>query len=259
VVIDCPNIPESGAESALFGHVKGAFPGADSDRPSPFELAEGGTVYIDKIGDLPINLQGKLLRVLQEHSVVRFGANDPIAVDVRIIASTQRDLESMCERGSFREDLYFRLDECRIEVPPLRERGADLRGLADHFLATVDEHRRFADDAYAAMEAYGWPGNVRELRTLVRRAAKLHVNGELIGAHELFGHRRSKTSDGPQLLAFLDLPWDQAKDEFARWYWTGVWQRYRGNRQQIAKHTDVSHVWLRSRRKLYELGEFAGD
>jgi transcriptional regulator with PAS, ATPase and Fis domain len=253
VVIDCTNLPSAFAESMLLGHAHEISDGAEPGRTSPFETATHGTVFIDEIGDLPLPLQSKLLRVLQDRKIMAVGSTVARDIDIRVIASTQRDLEAMRDARLFREDLYYRLCECVLVVPPLRDRGEDIGLLADAFLDEFGDALSFADDARIALAEHAWPGNVRELRSVIRRAAVLRREpGSLSGA-DLFDGPRRRVLDDPQWLRFLDRSWDEAKDEFARWYWTGVWQRYQGDKHKIADHADVSQVWLRSRRKLYEL------
>lgn len=175
VCVNCGAIPPQLVVSTLFGHMRGAFSGADSDREGMFEAAHQGTILLDEIGELPPEAQAALLRVLETKRVMRVGATREREVDVRVLAATHRDLEAMCQDGRFREDLYFRLNVMTIDVPPLRERTADIAPLADRFLrlASKDNGRYmtgFSDEARAAMSSYDWPGNVRELKNVVERA-----------------------------------------------------------------------------------------
>lgn len=175
VAINCAAIPENLLEAELFGHERGAFTGADRRRIGKIERADGGTLFFDEIGDMPVGLQAKLLRFLQEREVERLGGGEPLAVDVRVVAATHRDLAARVAEGAFREDLYYRLAEMRIEIPPLRERTGDAVLLAGHFLRlyAAELSRRvtgFTPDAVAAIDAYEWPGNVRELQNRVKRA-----------------------------------------------------------------------------------------
>ncbi len=172
---NCAAVPPNLLESELFGHKKGSFTGAVADRPGHFVAANGGTVFLDEIGDMPVEMQAKLLRVLQEGEVRAVGSNTTTPVDVRVVAATHRDLVAMCKEGTFREDLYFRLNVVTIELPPLRERPGDVALLARHLLGPIGEELGrevgVSDEALAALEAWSWPGNVRELENELRRAA----------------------------------------------------------------------------------------
>lgn len=190
VSINCGAIPESLLESELFGYEKGAFTGATSVKQGRFEFANGGTVFLDEVGEMALGLQVKLLRVLQEHEFQRVGGNTDIKVDVRIIAATNKDLKEEVEAGRFREDLYFRLNVVRVDVPPLRERRSDIPFLVAHFV------KKFADklgrpvpevdpEVTRALYSYSWPGNVRELENVVERAMVLSSRGRLITADDL--------------------------------------------------------------------------
>ena len=178
VKVNCASVPKDLFESEFFGHVRGAFTGAHKDREGRFELADGGTLFLDEVGDIPLDLQAKLLRVLQEGEFERVGDDRTRRVDVRIVAATHRDLAAEVAAGRFRQDLYYRLSVFPIEVPPLRARKPDIRRLAEHFLAhfarTMGRHGLTLDDAQArVLEAYEWPGNIRELRHVIERAVIL--------------------------------------------------------------------------------------
>jgi len=172
---NCAAVPPTLLESELFGHKKGSFTGAIADRPGHFVAADGGTVFLDEIGDMPLAMQSKLLRVLQEGEVRPVGANKTQHVNVRIVAATNKDLAAMCRAHTFREDLYYRLTVVTLWLPPLRDRPGDVRHLARFFLAHVSRELgreiAIADDALAALERWRWPGNVRELENVLRRAA----------------------------------------------------------------------------------------
>jgi transcriptional regulator with GAF, ATPase, and Fis domain len=178
VAVNCAALTESLIESELFGHEKGAFTGATEKKAGRFEMADRGTLFLDEVGELPLGLQTKFLRVLEERRFERVGGARAIEVDVRVVAATNRELAEMVKRGTFREDLFYRLSVIHVDVPPLRDRLDDVPLLADHFLARFKGHaaRRitgFSTDALAAMQRYGWPGNVRELRNAVERAVVL--------------------------------------------------------------------------------------
>ncbi len=175
VAINCGAIPENLLESELFGHEKGSFTGADTQRKGKIEYAAEGTLFLDEIGELPLLLQVKILRFLQEYEIERVGGRETIRVNVRVIAATNRDLEKEVKEGRFREDLYYRLSVVTIKVPPLKDRGNDVVMLAEHFMnkSSVQYARPitgFSVDALAAIRSYGWPGNVRELENKIRRA-----------------------------------------------------------------------------------------
>jgi transcriptional regulator with PAS, ATPase and Fis domain len=172
VVFDCSSVAPTLVESELFGHERGAFTGAVAARAGVFELAQGGTLFMDELGELPKDLQPKLLRVLEKREVRRVGGSQPIAIDIRLIAATNRNLRAEVKRGAFREDLYFRVAGAQVEVPPLRERLGDLPLLIDKFLAESQSARTLAEipsEVWATFKSYGWPGNVRELRNAVQR------------------------------------------------------------------------------------------
>jgi len=183
VAVNCAAIPEQLLESELFGHVKGAFTGASQTRQGRFRLADGGTVFLDEIGEMPLALQGKLLRVLQERAIEPVGGSKPESVDFRLIAATNKDLEAQVAKGAFRGDLFYRLNVVPLVLPPLRERRGDVSLLAAHFLARHNSGKerplRFSPAAVEALERHAWPGNVRELENLVERLAVLKGEGDL--------------------------------------------------------------------------------
>lgn len=186
VAVNCAAIPENLLESELFGHVKGAFTGAVSNRKGRFQSAAGGTLFLDEIGELRLDLQAKLLRAIQERVVAPVGADQPEAVDVRLIAASNRDLYAAIGQGTFREDLYYRLGVILLHLPPLRERREDIPGLVAHFLLKLGAPAgvRFSAGALARLKAHPWPGNIRELQNIVERAVILR-KGLLIEADEL--------------------------------------------------------------------------
>ncbi|OIO72847.1 MAG: sigma-54-dependent Fis family transcriptional regulator [Zetaproteobacteria bacterium CG1_02_53_45] len=184
VSINCGAIPEELLESELFGHVKGAFTGAIRARPGRFEIANGGTIFLDEIGDMSAKLQVKLLRVLQERCFEPVGSQQSIQVDVRVIAATHRDLEEEIQAGRFREDLYYRLNVIPLRLAPLKDRGDDVLLLAKHFIFRFNEEKSahitgFSDEAKRAILTYAWPGNVRELQNLIERVTTLKREGEI--------------------------------------------------------------------------------
>ncbi|HEX7956874.1 MAG TPA: sigma-54 dependent transcriptional regulator, partial [Pyrinomonadaceae bacterium] len=178
VALNCAAVPEQLLEDELFGHVKGAFTGAQSARAGRFEQADGGTLFLDEIGDMSLPLQSKLLRVLQEREFERLGSSRTVKADVRVVAATSADLQGRIDEGTFRPDLYYRLNVVHLHLPPLRERREDIRPLAEHLLSKFCAGaglppKSVSDEAWGALAAYRWPGNVRQLQNAVERAAVL--------------------------------------------------------------------------------------
>ena len=204
VVLDCGSIPKELIESTLFGHEKGSFTGAIGQHLGCFEQANGGTIFLDEIGELDITLQPKLLRVLEQREIKRVGGDRTVKVDVRVLAATNRDLREEVNKGNFREDLYFRLSVVHVELPPMRERREDIASLANHFLRDIAGRRSmqmtFGPDAMAAMLSHAWPGNVREMRNVVERAAALSDGPTITRADLVFGREL-----GPSVSASHDL------------------------------------------------------
>ena len=200
LVINCVAIPETLLESELFGYERGAFTGAAHRRVGKIEQADGGTVFLDEIGDMPLSIQAKILRLLQEKSIERLGGRQPIPVDVRILAATNRDLEEAIREGRFREDLYYRLKVVTLQLPPLRERGGDIPLLADYFLARFSremdmENPGITREAKTVLRSHGWPGNVRELANAVQKAL-IFSRGIPIGDEEAV--RAIREEDRPE-------------------------------------------------------------
>jgi DNA-binding NtrC family response regulator len=189
VPVDCASLPENLLESELFGHEKGAFTGAIRTKPGLMEVATSGTLFLDEIGDLPVSLQVKLLRALQERQIRRVGGTALVDVDVRVVSATNRNLREAALKGQFREELYYRVNVIEIRLPPLRDRSGDVRLLAHAFLKRYSQQRVHAydDAALAALEAYAWPGNVRELQNVVERACAL-AEGDMITRRDLPEH-----------------------------------------------------------------------
>jgi DNA-binding NtrC family response regulator len=235
--VDCGAIAASVFESELFGHERGAFTGATRMRRGPIELAHGGTLFLDEIGELPLELQPKLLRVLEDKLVVRVGATLPVGVDVRIIAATNRNLEQMVAAGEFREDLYFRLRVVEITVPPLRERRADLPALCESLLPRVARRAGYAvkpvaQDALARMMAYAWPGNVRELENVLEHALVLGEANEIVAADLELSDR------APPIEPIKDeesKPHDAVMDEIERHRLSAALAAAEGNQSHAAK------------------------
>ncbi|MBU6376575.1 MAG: sigma-54 dependent transcriptional regulator, partial [Bdellovibrionales bacterium] len=191
VPVNCGAIPETLIESELFGHKKGSFTGAVADKPGLFEAANGGTLFLDEIGEIPLSMQVKLLRALQERIIRRVGSNEDVKVDVRIVAATNRNLETAVKKGTFREDLYYRLNVILLETPPLRDRKGDVTLLAEFFLKKFTKKfsktiQSFDSESLEALEKHSWPGNVRELENVIERAVALEA-GETISVSSLAG------------------------------------------------------------------------
>lgn len=210
IKVNCAAIPEQLLESELFGHVRGAFTGALKDRQGRFETADGGTIFLDEIGELSSSIQSKLLRVLQTKDFERVGENITRKVDVRVISATNRNLDEALKEGNFREDLFYRLNGVRIKLPPLRERPEDVPFLIHHFLKeySKDKSIEIAQDADKALKAYRWSGNVRELENVIERAALLSVNG-IIEMNHLPEEIRSASE--PQALSLEETEKVQIK------------------------------------------------
>ena len=183
VKLNCVAIPENLLESELFGHEKGAFTGATSQKTGKFEIADGGIMFLDEIGDMPMATQAKLLRVLQEKEFERVGGNRTIKVDVRFVVATNKDLQEMVKKGQFREDLYYRINVFSIYLPPLRDRREDIPYLVDHFLEKSEKLIQVSPQALQVITGYSWPGNVRELQNTIERASVLTETGVIEPAH----------------------------------------------------------------------------
>jgi DNA-binding NtrC family response regulator len=200
VKVHCAALNANLLESELFGHVKGAFTGAVADKKGRFELADGGTIFLDEIGEIDANTQIKLLRVLQEHEFEKVGGEKTIKTDVRVIAATNRNLEEEIKKGTFREDLYYRLNVVRLEVPPLRERKEDIFLLATEFLSQFNQENGksiegFSSEVRSKLSSYDWPGNIRELRNCIESAVVM-CRGKVIELEDLPSTVRNAAKDG---------------------------------------------------------------
>jgi DNA-binding NtrC family response regulator len=265
IVVDCGAVTGSLIESELFGHEKGAFTGANASRQGAFELAHGGTVFLDELGELSLDLQPKLLRVLEQRELRRVGGNKTIKVDLRVIAATKKDLRSEVEKGKFREDLYFRLSVVPITMPPLRARREDIPLLVQQFLARLAgpgvELPKIDEATMAAMQAHDWPGNVRELRNVLERAIAIGADPSRLiaplGGFGGGGHASPRppgfpgaTSGEPQLPAEFDpsVPFRDHKerwnDLFERRYLTWLLGRSEGNISKAARDADMDRKYL---------------
>ncbi|MBI4254938.1 MAG: sigma-54-dependent Fis family transcriptional regulator [Candidatus Rokubacteria bacterium] len=246
VVVDCAALPETLFESELFGHERGAFTGALAARPGLLETSAGGTCFLDEIGELTAPLQAKLLRTLQERTVRRVGGNEPIPVDIRIVAATNRDLRKLVAEGGFRDDLYYRLNVVTITVPPLRERLQDIPLLAQHFLEKFAPGagrpaKRLAPGALALLVGYHWPGNVRELEHVIERAVAL-ASSEMLLPDDFPEHLRGGSEHAPSLpTARMTL------EEVKRWYVNKRLEEAGGNKLRAAELLGID------RRTLYRI------
>lgn len=239
VAINCAAIPETLLESELFGYERGAFTGANKTTPGKIEVADGGTLFLDEIGDLPMSLQAKLLRFLQERTIERIGGRQEISVDVRVVCATHRNLREAIAKGGFREDLFYRLTEMVVTIPPLRERAGDATLLAHAFLqrfAQASRRERLAlrEDALDAIEAHGWPGNVRELENCIKRAS-IMAEGSAITAEDL-------GLDAPEDPSMFNLR--QVRDEAEKQAVLKVMARVDGNIARAAELLGISRPTL---------------
>jgi DNA-binding NtrC family response regulator len=254
VALNCPAIPESLIESEMFGFERGAFTGADQAKMGLIELSAGGTLFLDEIGELPVNLQAKLLRVLQEKEIQRLGGLKPIPVDLRVVAATNRNLEEEIESGKFRSDLFYRLNVLRVVVPPLRDRREDIPELATFFLDRIGRKfnrpgLRLDPDVSRALANYRWPGNIRELENVLERMAIL-ARGDTLTAADLpaelrAGHAPTDSAGGPDARAWPEN-YREARDAFERAYLTRLLEASGGSVGRAARISGIS------RRSLYE-------
>jgi len=254
VAVNCAAIPEELIESELFGHVRGAFTGAVSDRRGKFELADGGTIFLDEIGDMSLSTQAKVLRVLQEQVVESVGGRVGVEVDVRVVAATNKNLQAEIQAGRFRDDLFYRLNVVPIFVPPLRERRADIDCLTEHFLARYTSeygHRtkRVDPAARVMLRSYGWPGNVRELRNVIERVV-IMVPGPVVTAQDLeFLNTASGRPETPSVQAEGPRRLHEARDRFERNYILHALSEQRGNitRTAVALGLERSNLYRKMR------------
>jgi two-component system response regulator AtoC len=258
VAVNCAAIPEALLESELFGHERGAFTGAVQARPGRLELADGGTLFLDEIGDLSLGLQAKLLRAVQERTFERLGGQRTVPSDFRLIAATNRDLAEAMAEGRFREDLFYRLNVVRIEVPPLRARRSDIPELAEHFLQRHRAERPnapsgFSDEAVRALLLHDYPGNVRELENLIQRALVL-AQGPLIAAEDLpaLTGVPGEGNGAPRLTDLLTMPIEQALRELERILIRRALIQAGGNKTEAARLLQMRRQQLYA--KLSELG-----
>jgi DNA-binding NtrC family response regulator len=251
VPVDCAALPENLLESELFGHERGAFTGADRAKPGMFEVADRGTLFLDEVAELPLPLQAKLLRALQEREVRRVGGTKQIPVDVRLVSATNRDLAEAVRKREFREELFYRVNVIAITLPPLRERTGDVPLLAYHFLGRYGRNREqpldgIAPEALAVLEGYFWPGNIRELQNVIERACAL-ADGPTVRVRDLPEHLRPRGGPAPAGLG-KDVPLREAREAwlraFTEEYLTDVLRRHGGNISRAAKTAGVDRKTL---------------
>lgn len=264
--VDCTSLQETLLESELFGHEKGSFTGAHEQKRGHFEVASGGTIFLDEIGDAPLSVQPKLLRAIQDKVIVRVGGTDQIRVDVRVLAATNRNLEEMVAAGTFRQDLYFRLTTFPIELPPLRDRVDDLPLLVENLLLdTGIPDLELAPEAALALESGKWPGNVRQLQNVITRASVLaddglieieHLEGVLPELSQALAEAAPETGPGGHSLPIspqvLDLPLREARRHFERFYLERTLRVTQGNVSEAARRVGMGRASLHD--KLNKLG-----
>jgi DNA-binding NtrC family response regulator len=253
IILNCAALPSELLESELFGHERGAFTGAIAQKRGKFEAADGGTIFLDEIGELPLSLQPKLLRVLQEHTFERVGGTASIHADVRVIAATNRPLEDDVEQKTFRPDLFYRLNAFTVRLPPLRERQPDILPLAEYFLARYSKRNRIAPpglaaDAIVVLQSYSFPGNVRELEHLIERAA-VKAGGRAITAEQLqeqLSQAKNPASGSFDIQAATSLPFHDAVASWERHLIDQALKAAQGNKSDAARRLGIH------RRLLYE-------
>ncbi|QPJ60914.1 MAG: GAF domain-containing protein [Candidatus Nitronauta litoralis] len=242
ISISCGALPASILERELFGHEKGAFTGADSRKIGLFEAADGGTLFLDEIGEMPLDMQVKLLRVLQEESFLRLGGTQPIQVDVRLISATNRDLDKMVQEGTFRQDLFYRINVINLSLPPLRERPEDIPDLVHYFIRKHNPpgqpKPKLAKGLLSHLKGYSWPGNIRHLENAVERAIVFQDSGELTVDSFPF-----ESSDS-QIEINVGASLKEASDAFRKSFITNTLKSTAGNRTKAAKILDVQRSYL---------------
>ena len=250
IVVNCAALPENLLETELFGHERGAFTGAVGRKTGRFETAEGGTIFLDEIGELSPILQSKLLRVLQERTFERVGGTETIVGNFRVLAATNRDLEASVREKVFREDLYYRLNVVRIQIPSLRERRSDIVPLAEHFLRQYSvkngfEIVGFSDETILILQNYSYPGNVRELENMIERAVLMARGRVILPEHFPFKTRSSANGDSRQLeIDLLDLPFHKSIAELEKRLITRALRESSGNKSETANRLQINRRLL---------------
>ncbi|MBC9980808.1 sigma-54-dependent transcriptional regulator, partial [Bradyrhizobium campsiandrae] len=255
VAVNCAAIPEDLLESELFGHVKGSFTGATADRAGAFREAANGTLFLDEIGDMPLAMQAKILRALQEQVITPVGGK-PVHTKARVIAATHRDLAKLTATGEFREDLYYRLNVVQIAIPPLRDRAADILPLAQHFLARASasgiRHKRLSQAAIDKLQRHSWPGNVRELRNVIERAC-IMTRADVIGPEDIDTSAHDRTADPSAPDA--DLP--AAVAQLEKTMIARALDACAGNRTEAARRLNINRQLLYTKMQRYGLLEMS--
>ncbi|HLL53157.1 MAG TPA: sigma 54-interacting transcriptional regulator [Myxococcaceae bacterium] len=260
VVLDCGAIPPNLIESELFGHEKGAFTGAVSSRPGAFERANGGTIFLDELGELRVDLQPKLLRVLENREVRRVGGNEVSQVDVRVVAATNRDLQKEIQGGTFREDLFFRLSVIQIQLPPLRQRKDDIpyilrAGLSDPEIVAKHGRKKFTPEALSVLSNYAWPGNVRELMNVLSHVLTFSESEEIDVIHlpaRLQGQQKESPLSFNEYRSFKDAK-EEMLENFEREYIGKVLRRCEGNISRAARESGLHRKSIERLVKKYQL------
>ena len=252
VTVDLGSVTESLFESELFGHKKGAFTGATAERIGRFQAASGGTLFLDEIGNLPLHLQGKLLTALEQRQVTPLGSNTPVAIDVRLICATNKPVKDMIHDGSFREDLFYRINTVEVHIPPLRERPGDIPLLLDHFMHLYAQKYELpvpqvSDDTLARINSYAWPGNVRELRHAVERAMIMSRSGTLDARELLPGNPTAISASEEQDFDQLNL------EDIEQWAIEKALKKHAGNISHAAKELGITRTSLYRRMEKYGL------
>jgi DNA-binding NtrC family response regulator len=264
VPVDCAALPDNLLESELFGHERGAFTGADRAKPGMFEVAERGTLFLDEVGELPLGLQGKLLRALQEREIRRVGGTKQIPIDVRLVSATNRHLAESVRKREFREELFYRVNVIQVTLPPLRERTGDVGLFAYHFLSRYGRNRErplegIGPDALAVLEGYPWPGNIRELQNVIERACVL-ADGPVLHVRDLPEHVQGRSRPAPTVPGRI-LPLRVARERwlqgFTEEYLTDLLRCYHGNISQAAKTAGVDRKTLHRLRARFHVEPFS--
>ena len=254
IAVNCAAIPEDLLESELFGHVKGSFTGATTDRAGAFRDAANGTLFLDEIGDMPLAMQAKILRALQEQMITPVGGK-PVRTNARVVAATHRDLARLAAAGEFREDLYYRLDVVQIAIPPLRERAADILPLARHFLARATassgRHKQLSEPAIDKLQCYSWPGNVRELRNVIERAC-IMTRADVIGPDDI---ETSAHGAAASPVPAADLP--SAIAHLEKTMIAHALDACAGNRTESARRLNINRQLLYTKMQRYGLIEMS--